>query len=31
MLDAVVPRKRLKTYIARALDFMMPANGLKTA
>jgi len=22
MLDAVVPRKQLKTYIARALDFM---------
>jgi acetyl-CoA carboxylase carboxyl transferase subunit beta len=25
MLDAVVPRKQLKTYIARALDFMAPA------
>jgi acetyl-CoA carboxylase carboxyl transferase subunit beta len=24
MLDAVVPRKQLKAYIARALDFMMP-------
>jgi acetyl-CoA carboxylase carboxyl transferase subunit beta len=27
MLDAVVPRKELKAYIARALDFMTPANG----
>jgi acetyl-CoA carboxylase carboxyl transferase subunit beta len=29
MLDAVVPRKQLKPYIARALDFMgqSPANG----
>jgi acetyl-CoA carboxylase carboxyl transferase subunit beta len=27
MLDAVVHRKQLKTYIARALDFMMPRNG----
>jgi acetyl-CoA carboxylase carboxyl transferase subunit beta len=25
MLDAVVPRKQLKTYISRALDFMTPA------
>jgi acetyl-CoA carboxylase carboxyl transferase subunit beta len=25
MLDAVVPRKELKSYIARALDFMSPA------
>jgi acetyl-CoA carboxylase carboxyl transferase subunit beta len=25
MLDAVVPRKELKTYIARALDFMVQA------
>jgi acetyl-CoA carboxylase carboxyl transferase subunit beta len=25
MLDAVVPRKQLKAYIARALDFMSPA------
>ena len=25
MLDAVVPRKQLKPYISRALDFMMPA------
>jgi acetyl-CoA carboxylase carboxyl transferase subunit beta len=25
MLDAVVPRKELKAYIARALDFMTPA------
>jgi len=31
MLDAVVPRKQLKPYIARALDFMMPANGAKSA
>lgn len=27
MLDAVVPRKQLKPYIARALDFMSPAAG----
>lgn len=27
MLDAVVPRKQLKPYISRALDFMMPVNG----
>jgi acetyl-CoA carboxylase carboxyl transferase subunit beta len=26
MLDAVVPRKQLKPYISRALDFMMPAK-----
>ena len=26
MLDAVVPRKHLKPYIARALEFMMPKN-----
>jgi len=26
MLDAVVPRKQLKPYIARALEFMMPKN-----
>jgi hypothetical protein len=25
MLDAVVPRKELKAYIARALEFMTPA------
>jgi acetyl-CoA carboxylase carboxyl transferase subunit beta len=31
MLDAVVPRKQLKPYIARALDFMMPTNGAKRA
>ena len=31
MLDAVVPRKQLKAYIARALDFMMPSNGAKLA
>ena len=31
MLDAVVPRPQLKSYIARALDFMMPANGAKIA
>jgi len=31
MLDAVVPRKQLKPYIARALDFMVPANGAKSA
>jgi acetyl-CoA carboxylase carboxyl transferase subunit beta len=27
MLDAVVHRKELKGYIARALDFMLPQNG----
>jgi acetyl-CoA carboxylase carboxyl transferase subunit beta len=27
MLDAVVPRKQLKPYISRALDFMMPATA----
>jgi acetyl-CoA carboxylase carboxyl transferase subunit beta len=27
MLDAVVHRKQLKPYLARALDFMMPPNG----
>ncbi len=27
MLDAVVHRKQLKSYIARALDFMLPRNG----
>jgi acetyl-CoA carboxylase carboxyl transferase subunit beta len=26
MLDAVVPRRDLKTYLVRALDFMMPAT-----
>jgi acetyl-CoA carboxylase carboxyl transferase subunit beta len=26
MLDAVVPRRDLKTYLIRALDFMMPSN-----
>jgi acetyl-CoA carboxylase beta subunit len=26
MLDAVVPRKELKAYIARALEFMSPAS-----
>jgi acetyl-CoA carboxylase carboxyl transferase subunit beta len=31
MLDAVVPRRQLKPYIARAFDFMMPLNGAKTA
>src|SRR6201997_4424568 len=31
MLDAVVPRKQLKAYIGRALDFMVPANGARTA
>jgi acetyl-CoA carboxylase carboxyl transferase subunit beta len=31
MLDAVVPRKQLKAYIGRALDFMVPANGTKRA
>ena len=30
MLDAIVHRKDMKAYIARALDFMMP-NGAKTA
>jgi len=29
MLDAIVHRKEMKTYIARALDFMMPSNGAK--
>lgn len=28
MLDAVVPRKDLKGYIARSLDFMMPAEAI---
>jgi acetyl-CoA carboxylase carboxyl transferase subunit beta len=27
MLDAVVHRKQLKPYVARALDFMAPSNG----
>jgi acetyl-CoA carboxylase carboxyl transferase subunit beta len=27
MLDAVVPRKQIKPYISRALDFMVPGNG----
>jgi acetyl-CoA carboxylase carboxyl transferase subunit beta len=31
MLDAVVHRKQLKSYIARAFDFMMPRNDAKTA
>ncbi len=31
MLDAVVHRKQLKSYIARALDFMTPASGAKPA
>jgi acetyl-CoA carboxylase carboxyl transferase subunit beta len=31
MLDAVVHRRDLKPYIARAFDFMMPQNGVKTA
>ena len=31
MLDAVVPRKELKSYVSRALDFMVPANGAKIA
>jgi acetyl-CoA carboxylase carboxyl transferase subunit beta len=31
MLDAVVHRKQLKAYIARALEFMTPANGAKSA
>jgi acetyl-CoA carboxylase carboxyl transferase subunit beta len=29
MLDAVVPRKELKAYIARALDFMTPAQNVQ--
>jgi acetyl-CoA carboxylase carboxyl transferase subunit beta len=29
MLDAVVPRKELKSYLARALDFMAPAPGME--
>lgn len=31
MLDAVVHRKNLKSYISRALDFMTPSNGAKSA
>jgi acetyl-CoA carboxylase carboxyl transferase subunit beta len=31
MLDAVVHRKQLKSYIGRALDFMTPSNGVKSA
>jgi acetyl-CoA carboxylase carboxyl transferase subunit beta len=31
MLDAVVHRKQLKAYIGRALEFMTPANGAKSA
>jgi acetyl-CoA carboxylase carboxyl transferase subunit beta len=31
MLDAVVHRKQLKAYIARALEFMTPANGANSA
>jgi acetyl-CoA carboxylase carboxyl transferase subunit beta len=31
MLDAVVPRKQLKPYIARALDFMSPALSQPSA
>ena len=31
MLDAVVHRKDLKPYIARALDFMAPSNSAKSA
>jgi acetyl-CoA carboxylase carboxyl transferase subunit beta len=27
MLDAVVPRKDMRAYIARALDWMTPSNG----
>ena len=27
MLDAVVSRKQLKTYISRALDFMTPGSA----
>ena len=30
MLDAVVHRRDLKSYIARAFDFMVPQNGAKT-
>jgi acetyl-CoA carboxylase carboxyl transferase subunit beta len=29
MLDAIVHRKEMKAYIARALDFMIPTNGAK--
>ena len=31
MLDAVVHRKQLKSYIGRALEFMTPSNGVKSA
>jgi acetyl-CoA carboxylase carboxyl transferase subunit beta len=31
MLDAVVPRKELKAYISRALDFMTPATSQTSA
>ena len=31
MLDAVVHRKQLKAYLARALEFMIPGNGAKSA
>lgn len=31
MLDAVVHRKQLKAYIGRALEFMAPADGAKSA
>jgi acetyl-CoA carboxylase carboxyl transferase subunit beta len=31
MLDAVVHRKHLKSYIGRALEFMTPTNGAKSA
>jgi len=31
MLDAVVPRKELKSYIARALEFMSPVLGRPSA
>ncbi|HEX6504926.1 MAG TPA: acetyl-CoA carboxylase, carboxyltransferase subunit beta [Terriglobales bacterium] len=31
MLDAVVHRKQLKAYLARALEFMAPANGARSA
>ena len=31
MLDAVVHRKKLKSYIGRALEFMTPSNGAKSA
>ncbi len=31
MLDAVVHRKQLKSYIGRALEFMTPTNGAKSA